>query len=61
MRRLILIIVLVLAATPLPKRIAARLTQRAGVFVPLFNMLIIAGSYILIVAQTYNPFLYYAF
>jgi alginate O-acetyltransferase complex protein AlgI len=59
--RLFLIAVLILACTTLPKRIAARLTPKAGALVPLFNTLVIAGSYILIVAQNYNPFLYYKF
>lgn len=62
MGHVFLLIACVLACTPYPKRLAAKLT-RGGlrVTVPVFNAVMIAVSYILIVAQTYNPFLYYIF
>ena len=59
-----LIVVLAIAVTPLPKKAAGYLRRKFAVFngiTPLFNILTLAGCFILILGQTYNPFLYFRF
>jgi alginate O-acetyltransferase complex protein AlgI len=66
---LILLVVAVIAATPLMKWLFQWLSQRFqpfkpeiyGVFLPVYNAAVLTIATILLVGSTYNPFLYFRF
>jgi alginate O-acetyltransferase complex protein AlgI len=56
-----LLVVLMVASTPLPSRIWARLRARLPAAEPLGNMAVMALCFISLVGRSYNPFLYFRF
>ena len=56
-----LLIVMIIASTPLPSRIAERIRKRLPVLEPVGNVVLMVSSFIMVVGQTYNPFLYFKF
>ena len=56
-----LLSVLIIASTKLPACIAERVTRKLPLLEPIGNTALFALSYIMLVGQTYNPFLYFRF
>jgi alginate O-acetyltransferase complex protein AlgI len=56
-----LLVVLAVAATPLPPVVFAALRKKMPVIEPVGNVVLLAVCFILLVGQTYNPFLYFRF
>jgi alginate O-acetyltransferase complex protein AlgI len=59
-----LLVILVLASTPLPAKFAAKIREKrvlGAATEPLFNAIILAASFTAIVGSTFNPFLYFRF
>jgi alginate O-acetyltransferase complex protein AlgI len=56
-----LLIVLMIASTPLPSRIWARLRARLPAAEPVGNMAVMALCFVSLVGRSYNPFLYFRF
>ncbi|MDR0445835.1 MAG: MBOAT family protein [Oscillospiraceae bacterium] len=56
-----LLAVLIIASTPLPSRLAARLRARFPVAEPIGIALLMISCFTMLVGQTYNPFLYFRF
>jgi hypothetical protein len=60
--RLFLIVICFIACTPLPKRAGQYLTKgNLKYAVPVFNAVMLGTSFMLVLAQTFNPFLYFNF
>ena len=60
--RLFLIIICVIACTPLPKKVGLYVTKgNLRYAVPAFNAVMLGVSFMLVLAQTFNPFLYFNF
>jgi alginate O-acetyltransferase complex protein AlgI len=58
----LLLPVLIIACTPLPSKLAKRLREgKIGLAEPLFTGATLALSFVALVGQTYNPFLYFKF
>jgi alginate O-acetyltransferase complex protein AlgI len=53
--------VFVLFSTGLPSKAAARLKNTAPVTIPIMNLILLCTSFIMLVGQSYNPFLYFRF
>ena len=56
-----LIAVMIIATTPLPARLAEHVKQKLPALEPIGNVALIISSFIMLVGQTYNPFLYFRF
>ena len=56
-----LLAVLIIASTKLPARLAERVIRKLPALEPLGNTAIMMLSFIMLVGQTYNPFLYFRF
>ena len=64
LQNLLFLAILIVAATPLPKRIYEKLTARSGAWRAVFIIgacVTLIASVIYLVASTYNPFLYFIF
>ena len=64
LRNLVFIIILVIAATPLPKKLYVKLTEKSELTRSVFAILGIVGTLVSIaylVDSSYNPFLYFRF
>jgi alginate O-acetyltransferase complex protein AlgI len=64
MQNSLIISAMLVCCTPLPKLIADKLSHKArffAVYTPSRNALLLALSFISLVGQTYNPFLYFRF
>ena len=56
-----LLAVMILASTPLPARLAERAIKRLPALEPIGNAALVIASFIMVVGQTYSPFLYFKF
>ncbi|MCL2046170.1 MAG: MBOAT family protein [Oscillospiraceae bacterium] len=56
-----LLIILTIAASPLPKRIATLAREKLPILEPILNVALMLAVFTMLVGQTYNPFLYFRF